>query len=59
MRRVKADAFLHAHGRPLKSLAEAHSSQAILPDFGCTYRERLLAVEREIAWMRKGHGWRP
>lgn len=52
MRRVKADAYLHAHGKPLKALADAGPTQLFLEDFGCTYRERLEAVEREIAWQR-------
>lgn len=51
MIRLKADAYLHAHGRPLKALTTPRD-QLLFPDFGCTYRERLLAIEREIAWQR-------
>lgn len=51
MRRVKADAYRHAHGQPLKPLTTAND-QLCFEDFGLTYRERLMAVEREILWQR-------
>ena len=48
MRRTKADAYLHAHGKPLKSVNDARGRQLFLEDFGMTYRERLMACEREV-----------
>ena len=47
MRRTKADAWIHGDGKPLKSINES-DAQLFLHDFGCTYRERLEAVEREV-----------
>lgn len=54
MRRVKADASLHARGLPLRGKDDAPPSQLALEDFGCTYRERLDAVEREVLWQKRG-----
>jgi hypothetical protein len=51
---VKADAALHAHGKPLKAFSGSSADQACFEDFGVSYRERLLAVEREVAWQRTG-----
>jgi hypothetical protein len=51
MRRVKADAWLHAHGMPLLPLVGDQRS-LFFEDHGITYRERLMAVEREILWQR-------
>jgi len=51
--RLKADAYLHAHGKPLKAAPSTASEQLLIEDFGCTYRERLLAVERELASHRR------
>jgi hypothetical protein len=45
VRRVKADAYRHAHGQPLKPLTTAND-QLCFEDCGLTYRERLMAVER-------------
>lgn len=54
MTRVKADAGLHAKGKPLKPFSGGAADQACFEDFGVSYRERLLAVEREVAWQRTG-----
>jgi hypothetical protein len=51
VRRVKADASLHANGKPLRAI-DAPAEQRLFEDFGCTYRERLLAVEREVRRLR-------
>jgi hypothetical protein len=52
MRRVKADASRHAHGKPLAALDGADPAQRAFDSFGMTYRERLTEVEREIAATR-------
>jgi hypothetical protein len=52
MRRLKADAGLHARGKPLKAFSGSTSDQMCFEAFGLTYRERLLEVEREVAWQR-------
>ena len=36
MKRTKADAWLHAEGKPLKSINESNVQQFFLEDFGCT-----------------------
>lgn len=54
MKRVKADAYLHAKGKPLKADTGSVADQMCFEDFGLSYRERLLAVEREVAWQRTG-----
>ena len=54
MRRVKADAALHAKGKPLKPFSGSSADQMCFEAFGATYRERLTEVEREIAWQRTG-----
>jgi len=54
MRRLKADAALHAKGKALKAFTGSVADQLCFEDFGLTYRERLLACEREIAWQRTG-----
>ena len=51
---MKADASLHAKGLPLRALEDAPASQLALEDFGCTYRERLGAVEREVLRQKRG-----
>ena len=53
MRRIKADAYTHLQGKPLKVLDVEDPHQRSFDCFGKTYRERLTEVEREVAWQRK------
>ena len=53
MRRIKADAYTHVHGKPLKVLDGEDPFQRSFDCFGKTYRDRLTEVEREVAWQRR------
>ena len=52
VRRIKADAYTHVHGKPLKVLDGEDPFQRSFDCFGKTYRDRLTEVEREVAWQR-------